>query len=96
MVIGEAFAFGTPAAVSNLGALPSIVHHGENGIVFKADNPESLLHEVRGAWNTHGLLEKLGKGARSEFKAKYTEEENYATLMRIYEQAIEVNRVQAA
>ena len=92
MVVREAFAFGTPAAVSDLGPLPSIVEHGKNGIVFQPANPQSLLQEVRTAWETPGLLERLGQGARAEFEGKYTEEANYATLMEIYRQAIEVSR----
>jgi glycosyltransferase involved in cell wall biosynthesis len=47
MVVREAFAFGTPAAVSDLGPLPSIVRHGESGLVFEAGNPAALLQEVR-------------------------------------------------
>lgn len=92
MVVREAFAFGTPAAVSNLGPLPSIVEHGKSGVVFKPAAPESLLDEVRKAWHTPGLLEQLGRGARAEFESKYTEDANYATLMDIYRQAIEVSR----
>jgi glycosyltransferase involved in cell wall biosynthesis len=92
MVVREAFAFGTPAAVSNLGPLPSIVQHGESGVVFEAANPESLLHKVRDAWNNQGLLEQLGKGARREFETKYTEDANYAALTNIYEQALAVSK----
>lgn len=92
MVVREAFAFGTPAAVSDLGPLPSIVEHGKSGIVFQPANPHSLLQEVRTAWETPGLLERLGKGARDEFESKYTEEANYAALMEIYHEAIEVSR----
>lgn len=92
MVVREAFAFGTPAAVSDLGPLPSIVEHGKSGITFQPANPDSLLHEVRSAWETPGLLERLGVGARAEFESKYNEETNYATLMDIYRQAIEVSR----
>jgi glycosyltransferase involved in cell wall biosynthesis len=95
MVVGEAFAFGTPAAVSNLGPLPSIIRAGENGVVFEPANPESLLSAVRTAWQTPGLLERLGQGARAEFEAKYTERTNYAALMEIYERAIEVSRTTA-
>ncbi len=92
MVVREAFAFGTPAAVSDLGPLPYIVEHGKSGIVFKPANPQSLLQEVRTAWVTPGLLERLGQGARLEFEEKYTEEANYATLMEIYREAIVVSR----
>ena len=95
MVVREAFAFGTPAAVSNLGPLPGIVRAGESGVVFEPANPESLLSAVRTAWQTPGLLERLGQGARAEFKAKYTEDGNYGTLMEIYQRAIEVSRTTA-
>jgi glycosyltransferase involved in cell wall biosynthesis len=92
MVVREAFAFGTPAAVSNLGPLPSIVVHGQSGVVFEPGNPQALLGVVRTTWETPGLLERLGHGARAEFEVKYTEEANYATLMNIYKQAIEVSK----
>lgn len=92
LVVVEAFAHGTPAAVSDIGPLPSIVEHGKSGIVFQPATPQSLLQEVRTAWETPGLLERLGQGARAEFESKYTEEANYATLMEIYRKAIEVSR----
>ncbi|WPL10857.1 glycosyltransferase family 4 protein [Thiorhodovibrio litoralis] len=88
MVVPEAFAFGTPVAVSNLGPLPSIVSSGENGLVFEPSTPNSLLEVVRSAWQTPGLLERLGQHARAEFKKKYTEDVNYSRLIKIYESAI--------
>ena len=92
MVLREAFAFGTPVAVSDIGPLPSIVQHRVSGLVFEPANPESLLHEVRTAWEAPGLLERLGHGARADFELKYTEEANYATLMEIYQRAIKASR----
>lgn len=92
MVVREAFAVGTPAAVSNLGPLPSIINHGMNGVVFEAANPQSLLDTVKAAWCTPALLEQLGKGARKSFEAFYTEEINHARLMAIYQTAIKRNR----
>ncbi len=87
MVVREAFAFGTPAAVSNLGPLPSIVTNGVSGVVFEAGNPAALLHEVRRVWSTPGLLPTLGIGARASFEANYTEEANLEMLMGVYENA---------
>ena len=88
MVVREAFAFGTPAAVSDLGPLPSIVTHGESGLVFEAANPESLLQTVRTAWQAPGMLQNLGQGARQAYDVLYNENANYQMLMQIYEQAI--------
>lgn len=90
MVVREAFAFGTPAAVSHLGPLPNIVHDGENGLVFEAANPESLLEVVRSTWTRPGYLEQLGQGARREFEQKYTEDVNYEMLMDVYSRAQDV------
>ena len=88
MVVCEAFAFGTPAAVSNLGPLPSIVTPGVSGVVFEAGNPVALLDEVSRAWSMPGLLPTLGYGARASFDAKYTEQTNHEVLMGVYENAI--------
>jgi len=55
-------------------------------------NPESLFHEVRTAWETLGLLERLGQGARQAFEARYTEDANAQTLMAIDQQAITANQ----
>lgn len=88
MVILEAFSYGTPAAVSDAGPLPTIVRDGVSGIIFEAANAASLFQKVHSAWNSPGLLERLGEGARSEFAAFYTAEANYERLMEIYSAAL--------
>lgn len=87
MVIREAFAFGTPAAVSNIGPLPSIVKHGAQGVVFEAGNPNSLLVEVQKIWNDPVKLKKMSHNARNEFEQYYNEAANYKRLIEIYQQA---------
>jgi glycosyltransferase involved in cell wall biosynthesis len=88
MVVREAFAFGTPVGISDIGPLPSIVTHGTNGVVFIPADPQSLLCQVRAAWETPGLLEQLAYGARAEFETRYTEVTNYETLLSIYRHAV--------
>ena len=84
MVVREAFAFGTPVAASDIGPLPYIVRRDYSGIIFAPGDPGSLLSELRRAWETPDLLPELGRGARKEFEAKYTEAANYDGLMGIY------------
>lgn len=92
MVIREAFAFGTPVAVSNIGPLPSIVQDGVSGVVFQPSNPMSLLETVRKVWSTPEVLRGLGVGARAAFEENYTEDVNYSVLLDIYQEAIKVSR----
>ena len=92
MVVREAFAFGTPVAVSNLGPLPSIVKHDESGVVFETANQESLLNTVCAFWQSPNALERLGQGARQAFEALYNEDTNYQMLMKIYERAVAENK----
>lgn len=92
MVVREAFAFGTAVAASDIGSLPTIVHEGENGVLFSPGNPQSLLEVVQSVWNEEGELERLAAGARRSFDTLYTEEVNYKKLLDIYQQAVEVGQ----
>jgi len=92
MVLLEAFAFGTPTAVSNIGPLPSIVQDGVNGVVFQPSDPRSIIQSVQSAQNEPGMLELLASGARQSFESLYSESANYKLLLNIYEHAIAVNR----
>jgi glycosyltransferase involved in cell wall biosynthesis len=92
MVIREAFAFAVPAAVSAIGALPSIVQDGISGVVFSPGDSQSLLQRVREAWESPGMLERLSAGARNAFERFYTEDSNYKRLMEIYDLAIAVSK----
>ena len=90
MTICEAFAGGTPSAVSDIGPLPSIVTHGKNGLIFKPFDPSSLLDTIRTAWETPGLLKSLGESAHIEFKEKYNKQASYTRTMEIYNIAMQV------
>lgn len=92
MVVREAFAFGTPVAVSKLGPLPSIVLEGRQGVLFEPGAPAHLRSQVQTVWADDATLMRLGQGAHQAFLDKYTEEANYQQLMSIYAAAIEQNK----
>jgi glycosyltransferase involved in cell wall biosynthesis len=88
MVIREAFALGTPCAVSNLGPLPELVGPGPAGAVFPPGDPVGLLDVVRGLWSDPPRLEAMATAARREYRERYTEGANCTALVDIYEQAL--------
>jgi glycosyltransferase involved in cell wall biosynthesis len=85
MVIQEAFVFGTPVAASNIGPLPDIIRHRQNGILFEAGNADSLLSEVGQIWPKDSKMRSLSLGARRTFEASYNRESNYRQLTAIYD-----------
>lgn len=92
MAVIEAFAQGTPVAAANIGALPSIVREDQTGVLFPPANPQRLYEVVCALWQDNDKLRQLGLNAQKEFEEKYTEDSNYAQLMAIYEQTINVKK----
>jgi len=55
LVVNEAMACGTPAAVSDaVGCAPDLIHPGETGVRFPLDDPETFAHAV------HDFIPSLG------------------------------------
>jgi len=92
MVVREAFAFGTPVAVSNIGPLSSIVIDGFSGVLFPPSQPNILLEKVQSVFGDSEHLERMSKNSRSEFENKYTEDSNYGKLLNIYSAAIKESK----
>ncbi len=88
LVLQEAFAVGTPCAVANIGALPTIVKDGTNGLVFEARSPSAIAELVGRVWGDEALLSKLSVGARASYESRYTEDMNHRKLMQIYSLAM--------
>jgi len=84
LVIQEAFAVGTPVAVSAVGGLPEFVGVPASGASFEVGNPGAMASVLQRLWVTPGLLRQLGHNARRRFEATYSEQANHQRLMAIY------------
>jgi glycosyltransferase involved in cell wall biosynthesis len=69
----EALSFGVPVIVANSGALPEIVEHEENGLVFKAGDPEALAACLRTIASHRRRLERMHHAALARAKQYSTE-----------------------
>lgn len=80
MSIVEAFSVGTPVVCSNLGNVASMVESGVSGERFAVDEPEELSEAVIRCLDDKKLNEKV----LELYEAKFTEDVNYESLLRIY------------
>lgn len=88
MVIGEAYALGTPVAASNLGPLGEIVEENISGVLFQPASPDSMHQVIESLWRLPKKIEALGEGAYRKYHDLYSENKNYSRLMDIYDKAI--------
>jgi glycosyltransferase involved in cell wall biosynthesis len=87
-VVIEAFAKGTPAIVSKLGAMAEIVDDGHTGLHFKPGDPADLAEKVRSIIADLPRLTRMRQAARQKFEQKFTADANHDVLMAIYARAI--------
>lgn len=88
MVLREAFAYGVPIGVSNIGPLPKIAEKAD-GLVFPPSNAAALLASVQEAWYHPDRLKDMARKSATVFEKYYTADENYRQLLDIYNCAIE-------
>jgi len=87
LTIAEAFTCGVPVVASRIGSMIELVEDGRTGLHFAPGDPADLAAKVEWAWTHPKEMEEMGLAARREYETKYTAEQNYDALMRIYETA---------
>lgn len=90
--IVEAFSCGVPVIASRLGALAGMVREGVTGLLFAPGDAGDLRARIAWAEAHPGEMARMGRAARAEYESRYTPEQNYATLMDIYNDAIAAKR----
>jgi glycosyltransferase involved in cell wall biosynthesis len=89
MSVVEALSVGTPVVVPNHGAFSAMVADKENGLWFSAGNAASLAEMLQTALDADERTWcEWSSNARNKFRREYTDEENYARLLWIYQRAI--------
>lgn len=93
MTILEAFNEGTIVIASNIGSISNIIKNFHNGILFEPGNPNDLNKKVKWALKNPIQCNKIADNAKKIFLAKYSENENYKSLIRIYRNTIKQKKL---
>lgn len=84
MTIVESFSLGVPVIGSKLGNIESIVEDERSGLLFTTNSKESLKEVINKVFYDRELNVSLGNNAYKIFKEKYTDEENYKSIEKMY------------
>jgi glycosyltransferase involved in cell wall biosynthesis len=85
LVVAEALSAGVPVIATNLGAQAEAVKPEVSGVLVAPGDSGALAGAVNRLAADPVLAGRLSKGAREEFRARFSPERSYATLMSIYE-----------
>ena len=79
---------GTPVIISDLQPFQELITNGYNGLHFKTGSSKDLAEKVKYFDNNYEIMRQMHENARKTYIQKYTAEENYEMLIRIYKEVI--------
>ena len=81
----EAFATGLPVVASDIGTMRQLIQEGSTGFRFPVGDAGALARTIQSALSRPEALIGMGRAARREFEARYTQAANYQRLTQIYD-----------
>jgi glycosyltransferase involved in cell wall biosynthesis len=87
----ESMAVGRAVVASDLGPRRAMVTDSQTGLLYRSRDIQDLRSKVRRLVLDRSLCATMGAAAREVYLARYTPATNYRTLIRIYEEAIDLN-----
>ena len=82
MVLLEAMAAGCPIVATNVGGIPTLIKHGDNGSMVEPKNPQALASEIIKLLSSQELRSQYSKKALKTFQENYSAD----IMTRKYEQ----------
>jgi glycosyltransferase involved in cell wall biosynthesis len=88
-VVLEAYACSKPVVASNVGAIPSIVLHGETGLLFQAGDVKGLANAIAYMLTHPEESERMGCNARRLVEEKFSIDRVVTQLEILYDKVLE-------
>lgn len=87
--LGEAMILGVPCVASNVGGVPDMLKHKEEGFVYQADAPYMLAHYVCEIFESEKLAVSMSIKAREQALKTHDRLQNTTRLTEIYKRILE-------
>lgn len=84
----ESFTLGKPVVASDIGGIPEIVDHGENGFLVRPGDMEQLREAIVELVAENAMRENMGRNAVLKVRRMYDAELHYTRLVQIYQSVL--------
>lgn len=92
LVLAEAMACGIPCVASNVGGIPDIVKHGENGFLVEPADPKALASAISTLLKNDDLRRKMGQNARKFAKREFSWQSKAVLTIEMYQDLISAKK----
>lgn len=82
-----AMSAGIPVIASNVGGLPEVIRHGENGLLVENDS-EKVAAAIRIVLADRNMAQRIGAAARQTIEEKFTVDRMVRRTLEIYRQVL--------
>ena len=82
-----AMSAGVPVVASNVGGLPEIIRHGENGLLVE-NTPQAIAAAVRQLLDNPALARRMGEAARRTVMERFTVDQMVRRTMEVYREVL--------
>lgn len=80
----ESFALGKAVIGSDIGGIPEMIDHGENGLLFEPGNVEQLVDHINFFKKNKSVIQKMGKKGRKKVEDEYNSKKYYDNIISVY------------
>jgi glycosyltransferase involved in cell wall biosynthesis len=84
----ESFVYKTPVIAANSGALPEIIKHRENGLLFTSNSHDELVERIQNILDDSSLRNKLVENALLDAGKNYDSERMVKDYLELYQRVI--------
>jgi len=82
-----AMSAGVPVVASDVGGLPEIIRHGENGLLVE-NTPQAIAAAIRQLLDNPAFARRIGEAARRTVKERFTVDHMVRRTMEVYRQVL--------
>lgn len=84
----ETQAIGKPIIGANLGGIPELVQDKQNGLIYSYNSIDELETKMKFLFENKELAEQYGRNAKEYAKKRYSKENYYNNIMKIYKEIL--------